>query len=156
MVGASPNESSGIGAKIYFTHFAEPDFTPGIMTKSIKLCSIGSGSGVSEYKHYIKPLLRTSSGIMRGEVMHPGGWGEAIGSAISHAIKDHPRHGISRHIHMVLVRRGSIVVGQNDENIYPSGDAPMIQFRMPEVAKTYEGFLELAAKSGHDSACAAC
>lgn len=88
--------------------------------------------------------------------MRSGGWGEALGTAISHTLNDEPRRGISRHIHMILVHRGEIRVGQNDENIYPPNDAARIEIRMPNVATSYSQFLRLVQSSGHDGACAVC
>jgi hypothetical protein len=77
MVGASPNEQIALGAKVYITRFSSPDFRPGIMSRPIKLCHIGSGAKVAAYKRRLKPLFRLTSGILRAEVGEPGGWGYA-------------------------------------------------------------------------------
>ena len=58
LLGASPTESAGPGAKMFLVRFAAPDFKPGIMARFIMSCSIGSGAGVLEYKHRIKPQIR--------------------------------------------------------------------------------------------------
>jgi hypothetical protein len=156
MVGASPTEACGLGAKIYFTRFASPDFRPHLMTRAVKRCSIGSGAGVSEYKHHLKPLFRLTSGILRAEVGQPGGWARQFGFSISRALSNHPRSGISRHIHILIIRRGSMLVETNDANIYPPGDAPRIEVRMPAVARDYEEFQGMAASYGHDPTGATC
>ena len=75
---------------------------------------------------------------------------------MSRALSDYPRAGISRHIHILIVRRGGISVETNDENIYPPGDAPRIEIRMPTVAQGYQQFQSMAAASGHDSVGAMC
>ena len=155
MLGVSPTEASGLGAKVYFTRFSEPDFVPGIMTRPIKLCSIGSGASISEYKLRMKPLFRLTSGIHQAEVGSPGGWARQLGFSISRKLADFPRSGISRHVHIIIVRRGSILVETNDENIY-CGDEPRIEIRMPPVARGYQEFRNLAASSGHDAAGAVC
>lgn len=155
MVGASTQEASGLGSKIYFTRFSSPDFRPGIMSRAIKLCSIGSGSGVLEYKHSIKPLFRLSSGILRAEIGQQGGWARQLGFSISWKLADRPHRGISRHVHIIIVRRGAIDVETNDEDIY-KGDDPPIKIRMPVVAKSYEEFVGLAQSMGQDTAGAAC
>jgi hypothetical protein len=56
---------------------------------------------------------------------------------------------------MLIVRRGSILVENSDENIYPP-DGSCIEIRMPQVARSYEEFLKLAESVGHDAAGAAC
>lgn len=156
MVAASPTESSGLGAKIYFTRFASPDFNPGLMATPIKLCSIGNGAGVTEYKLRMKPLFRFTSGIHKAEVGEPGGWARQLGFSISRKLEDFPREGISRHIHIIIVMRGKILVENNDENIYPPGDKSRIEIRMPTVARGYEEFRTVAASLGLDAAGAVC
>lgn len=155
MVGTSPTEECGLGARVYFTRFVSPDFRPGIMARSIKLCSIGSGARRPEYKRRLKPLFRLTSGILTGEVMHQGGWARALGFSISRALADSPQNGISQHLHVLIVRRGGILVETNDETIYPP-DGPPIELRMPSVAQGYAQFLERADGVGHDAAGAVC
>lgn len=156
MAGASPKENAGLGAKIYFTRFAAPDFHPGIMSRTIKVCSIGSGAGISEYKSRIKPLFRLSSGILQAEVCNQGGWARALGFSISRALNDHPKSGISRHLHIFHVRRGAIYNENNDENIWLEGETQPIEIRMPPIARGYKEFVQLATSKGHDIAEARC
>jgi hypothetical protein len=156
MVGVSPHVNRGLGAKVYFARFAAPDFQPCIMNRAIKVCSIGKGAQVREYKHRLKPLFRLTSGILKAEVMNPGGWARQLGFSISRTLADYPQVGISPHIHIVIVQRGqSIVVETNDENIYPP-DGSRHEFRMPRVAQDYDEFQALAASLGHDAAAASC
>lgn len=155
MVGTSPTESCGLGAKVYFTRFASPDFRPCVMSRAIKVCSIGSGAKVKEYHRHLKPLFRLTSGILRAEVMNQGGWARALGFSISRRLADHPHPGVSRHLHTVIVRRGSIVVETNDENIYPP-DGSRLEIRMPRVAQSYQQFLDLAESHGNDATGAIC
>jgi hypothetical protein len=155
LVSASPTESCDLGAKIYFTRFSAPDFRPLMMGRPIKMCSIGSGAKVSEYKRSVKPLLRLTSGIVHAEVMNPQGWARELGFCLSRVLADHPKHGISQHLHYVLLQPGSVFVETNDENIFPP-DGPPIRFRMPNVANTYEQFLNLSRSQGYAAAGAAC
>jgi hypothetical protein len=155
MLGTSPTENSGLGSKVYFTRFCEPDFHPGIMARPIKFCGIGTGASVSEYKLRMKPLFRLTSNIHKAEIGQPGGWARQLGFSISRELADFPRTGISRHVHIIIVTRGSIIVETNDENIY-RGEEPRIEIRMPRVARGYEEFRSLAASCGHDSAGASC
>jgi hypothetical protein len=155
LVGVSPTETCGLGAKVYITRFCAPDFRPQIMSRPVQSFSIGSGAKVAEYKRRVKPLLRLTSGIMQAEVMNPGGWARQLGFSISRALADHPRDGISKHLHYVIIQRGSIAVETNDENIYPR-EGPAIEIRMPVVAQSYEQFQQLAKSFGHEAAGAAC
>lgn len=150
MLGVSPTESCGLGAKVYFTRFASPEFRPCIMSRAIKVCSIGTGARIKEYHRDLKPLFRLTSGILQGEVMNQGGWARTLGFSISRRLAEFPRAGISRHLHILIVQRGSILVETSDENIYPP-EGSCIRVRMPRVAQSYEQFRGLAGSLGHDA-----
>jgi hypothetical protein len=157
MVAASPNENIGLGAKFYFTRFSEPDFRPGVMTKPVKLCSIGSGARVSEYHRSLKPLFKWSvhAATLQANVAGPHGWAQNLSFRISQRLANHPHTGISRHMHAIVVGRRSIVMGNNDESIY-RGEAPPIEIRMPPIAQTYGQFKAMAAAGGDEPAGAVC
>lgn len=155
LVGVSPTETSGLGARVYFARFASPDFDPKIMSRAIKVCGIGTGAGVAEYKHSIKPLFRLTSGILKAEIGRPGGWGNQLGHSISHKLGRSPRSGISRHLHMIIVERGGFQFGKSDQTIHHP-DGTKIEHKMPAVARGYEEFLAFSRSAGHDGACATC
>jgi hypothetical protein len=155
LVGASPNEQIALGAKVYITRFSSPAFRPGIMSRPVKLCHIGSGAKVAAYKRRLKPLFRLTSGILRAEIGEPGGWARQLGFSMGRALADHPRKGISKHLHIIIIRRGTTIVGTNDEDIYPK-EGSIIEFRMPPVAQNYPAFQALSAAAGHDAAGATC
>jgi hypothetical protein len=155
LVGVSPSDSRGPFPKVYFSRFVAPSFRPGIMHRAIKMCSIGSGAGVVEYKRALKPLFRLSSGILRAETGQPGGWAQTLAFSISRTLNNYPRQGISRHLHIVTVMRGNIYVSTNDEKIYARDGSP-IEIKMPRVARGYEDFVRLANACGQDSAGATC
>jgi hypothetical protein len=155
LLGASPNENAGLGARMFLVRFASPDFRPGIMARFIMWCSIGTGAGVAEYKQRIKPHIRFVSGIHRAEIMNPNGWAQELVFSLTRSLREQPRPGISRHLHAVVVRRGQVSTWNNDEKIhYPDGSVEDV--RMPPVAQNYEQFLQLAAAAGADGACATC
>lgn len=86
------------------------------------MCSIGTGAKKVEYHHSLKPLFRLTGGILKAEVLNSGGWARTLGFSLSHRLAEHPCSGISRYLHIVIVRRGDIVLKTNDENIYqPDG-----------------------------------
>jgi len=154
LVGVSPTEASGLGAKVYFVRFASPDFHPQFMSRPVKICSIGIGAGVREYKHSIKPLFRLTSGILKAEIGRPGGWGWTLGFSIANKVARSPRHGISRHLHTIIVERGRIRVFNTDEDIW-LGETKN-EIRMPNVARGYEEFLALVRAAGHQAEGALC
>lgn len=137
LLGASPNENAGLGARMFLVRFASPDFLPGIMARFIMSCSIGSGAGVAEYKQRLKPHIRFASRIHRAEVMNPNGWAHELVFSLTRSLRDRPRSGISRHLHAIVVRRGQATAWNNDEKIhYPDGSVEEV--RMPPVAQSYE------------------
>lgn len=155
MLGASPTENCGLGAKMFLTRFSSPRFEPRFMSQATMVCCIGSGAAVADYKRTIKPLVRFMSGIHKAEIMNPGGWARQLGFSLSRALADHPHRGISRYLHTLIVKRGSIVLENNDENIY-APDGSVVQVRMPRVAQGYEAFMTLAASAGKEGSRAVC
>jgi len=155
LLGASPNEDAGLGARMFLVRFASPDFRPGIMVRLIMWCSIGSGAGIAEYKRRIKPHIRFVSAIHHAEVMNPNGWAQALASSLTRSLRDRPQTGISRHLHAVVVRRGQVSTWNNDERIYHP-DGSIEELRMPSVAQSYEQFQRLSAAAGMEAACAIC
>lgn len=155
LVGASPTEECGLGAKIYFIRFSSPDFEPKVMSQAIKTCSIGSGAGVIQYKHSIKPLLRLSSGIMQAEVANVDGWGLTLGYSIANTLSWYPESGISKHIHTIIVRRGRIRIENSDKTEYHN-NGTIVEIRMPKIARSYEEFVSLTQSTGQIAAGAIC
>ena len=86
LLGASPQENAGLGAKMFMVRFASPDFRPGVMARFIMWCSIGSGAGVSEYKRRLKPHIRFLSGIHKAEVMNPNGWAQQLAFSLTQSL----------------------------------------------------------------------
>lgn len=155
MVGISPNESAGLGAKIYFARFASPEFVPQIMTRTVKICSIGTGASIQQYKHSIKPLFRLSSGILHAEVGNPFGWGVTLGYSIANATNWYPRPGISQHVHTTLIARDGFRYANSDQRTYQK-DGVVTERKMPPLAQSYDQFLKMLSVSGSDTACAVC
>ena len=155
LLGASPASNAGLGSKMFLIRLASPDFRPGLMARYIMSCAIGTGAGIAEYKHRLKPHIRFLSGIHRAEVMNPNGWAQQLCFSLTRSLRQHPRHGISPHLHAVVVRRGQLSMWNNNENVYHP-DGTVDQVRMPPVAESYEEFLQRAASAGSDGACARC
>jgi hypothetical protein len=155
LVGASPVENQGLGAKVYFVRFSSPAFEPQIMSRAIKICGIGSGASVREYKHSIKPLFRLTSGLLKAEIGRSGGWGNHLGHSISHTLGQNPRTGISRHLNTILIARQGFRFGTTDQTIHHK-DGSKTEHKMPAIAQSYEQFLAMAKASGSEGAGAVC
>lgn len=155
LLGASPNQNAGLGARMFLVRFASPDFKPGIMGRFIMWCSIGSGAGIAEYKRWIRPHIRFASGIHRAETMNPNGWAQELAFSLTRSLSDRPQAGISRNLHAIVVRRGQVSTWTNDERIHHP-DGFVEEIRMPSVAQGYEQFLQLADAAARDASCATC
>ncbi len=155
MVGVSPNEEAGLGPKIYFARFASPDFSPQIMTRTVKICSIGTGASIQRYKHSIKPLFRLSSGILQAEVGNSGGWGVTLGYSIANATNWYPHPGISQHVLTILVARQGFMYANSDQRTHHN-DGTVTERKMPPLARTYGQFLAMLRSGSSDAACAVC
>jgi hypothetical protein len=155
LVGASPVESQGLGSKIYFVRFVSPNFKPQVMSRAIKICGIGTGAAMREYKHSIKPLFRLSSGLLKAEIGRPGGWGNDLGHSISHTLDGYPRTGISRHLNTILISREGFRLGNTNQTIHHK-DGSKTEHKMPFVAQSYEQFLAMTKASGQEGANATC
>jgi hypothetical protein len=155
LVGTSPIENLGLGAKVYFVRLASPDFKPQFMTRAIKICGIGTGAAVREYKHGIKPLFRFTSGLYKAEIGRAGGWGEQLGFAISHTLGLSPRAGISRHLNTILIARQGFLFGNTDRITYQA-DGSKVEHKMPAIARNYREFLAMSKASGVQGAGAVC
>lgn len=153
MVGASPKEPLGVGARIFLMRLASPDFAPSISGRAIQVRSIGNGARVRAYKQSIKSLMRPTSGIRQGEIGAPGGWAQALSMAINLRVQKEPAVGVSAGHHLLIVRRGEIsgeyvempVVGSVDDNDV-----------MPELAGSYSEFSALCLQRSLQSAGASC
>lgn len=155
LVGASPTERRGLGAKIYFIRFSSPEFQPQIMSQPIKMCGIGTGAAVLEYKHSIKPLFRLTSGLLKAEIGNPGGWGNHLGHSISRKIGGSPRAGISRHLNIILIAKEGFRFGTTDQ-VDHNRDGSRTEYKMPMLARSYGEFLKMSAAVGSDGAGAVC
>src|SRR5216684_1247717 len=119
LLGAHPTEHVGI-PEIGRTHvysFSYPNFDP-VQAKPYEVLSIGSGSGVLPYR---RVLERYSSDhkfrtlLMHGESM-PGGLATMFGSSVTTVLKRNPEPGISQHLHLCTVKRGSVQIWPNDHS----------------------------------------
>lgn len=155
LVGTSPFESQGFGAKVYFVRFTSPSFKPQFMSRAIKICSIGTGAAVREYKHSIKPLFRLTSGLLKAEIGRPGGWGNDLGYAISHTLGQNPRAGISRQLNTILVSREGFLFGNTSTTIHHP-DGSKVEHKMPALARSYSQFLAMANASAFEGVGAIC
>jgi hypothetical protein len=118
MVGISPNENIGDSdiPKSYISILESPNFEPEIHKEPKNVYSIGSGSDIEEYIKALKDCfdIKKGWGLMKEENTFPGGWGHSIMLTLSDVIENIKRKGISRHLHICIVRRGEIWIENSD------------------------------------------
>lgn len=162
LVGASPDpikrgQPIGWDSEIYIIRFSSPEFTPRVMVKRNKICTIGSGSQVDKYKQLLREIHRSGirSPLYTIEARNPHGWGKNLAFHLSRHINENPYPGISKHLHVFTVTRGEILLHNNDYKMYPK-DGSIIDIKMPDVAKTYSEFESMIQKIGSQAAGAIC
>lgn len=158
LVGISPIEHMGAPEwpRVYVVRFSSKDsFAPGFIDRGLKMCSIGSGAGVTQYKHMLRPLFRMGSGIHQAHMVSVHHWARTLAHSATISVRDYPHAGISEHFHVLAIRLGEIVVLNNDMTTYPR-DAPPIILRMPPVARSWTEFDTMARAHGSSAGNATC
>jgi hypothetical protein len=158
MVGAHPDEDIGIPgfSRIYIVKMGSPNFAPTIVSSPQSILSIGSGSNIEEYKAAIENINKDGGWpLIKLEAGNPGGWATALSMSLSFILRDHPKAGISDHLHVGLIKRDSYKMAVNDriENI---GSENQREFQMPKVAKSYSEFIRIARNINRRSENATC
>jgi hypothetical protein len=151
LLGAHPTENMGDApwprCSVY--RFSAPTFEPQLAAIR-EVVSIGSGSDVPVYSDALRHLSE-SFDWLQGAIMGPQGLATALDIALTATLQDNPQPGISNHLHVVTVTRGSLLLGNNDHTSYlPDGSAR--EFKMPPAATSYEQLLELCRRHGRSTA----
>jgi hypothetical protein len=120
--------------------FSSPDFDPLIKKKRLSVDHIGSGGHVEHYTMMMQHHFKFNSGSLRAEMGALGMWPKMLGSSIARLVRERPIDGISPHVHILVCRNGHIFTMTNDETRFPSGGGEPIEFKMPEVARSYQEF----------------
>jgi hypothetical protein len=155
LLGAHPTEGMGIPgwARCSVHTLKSPDFDPQLARMG-EVVSIGSGSTDARYQKALDGFSSNVLSLLQGETMGSRMGFLPLSMVIQKTIEQNPILGISPHSHICVVRRGSVEVGTNDENRYPSS-GEVIEIRMPPVATTWNEFVRLttsSAGSGTDGA----
>jgi hypothetical protein len=143
IVGVFPNENLGAPEfpRVYVIRFSNPDFKPGFMRKAFTVAHIGSGGGVRLYKRAFRDHFRIGASSLRTEMAGPTGWASMLGHTVNLVAAKHPISSVSRHVHILICRLGEILEGNNNERVFPSDDSDPIEFKMPDVATSYDEFV---------------
>ncbi|WP_426339943.1 hypothetical protein ACN9MZ_27335 [Pseudoduganella sp. S-14] len=145
MVGVSPIENMGNEAfpRVYVIRFSAPDFVPQYMNRGLRMCSIGSGAGVTQYKRSLRPLFRNGSGIHQAHLGGVHQWARTLAFGATIAVRDYPHAGISEHFHVIGITLGDMALMNNDMKTYPQEGEPVV-LQMPQVATSWLEFCDLA------------
>lgn len=148
MVGTHPTEDIGIPgfAKTYVVILKSPDFNPHIESGGNKFLSIGSGAYIGEYVKELEEAtsLYGNNSLVQTEIHHPGGFGNTLKIALSSVLRDNPHIGISKHLHLAIINRGTYTLSTNDTTIHYTKEH-VEEIKMPRVAKSYPEFLGLVS-----------
>ena len=153
MVGVSPTENLGDAPapRSTVSVLKAPEFEPKF-SKTGGILSIGSGSEVEEYKRELAEFAKDSyHPLMQMEVGNLGGFAHAINIAITKTLQEKVVKGVSKHLHICIVQRGQILIGNNDFTMYPE-EGLQINFKMPYVAKNWRKFEEICKNNNVVSA----
>lgn len=142
LVGVSPDEDIGAPEfrRVYIIRFSAPTFKPGFLRKTFTLCHIGNGRGVDLYKRAFRAHFHLRAGTLQAEAAGPTAWASMLGQTVNTVAKKHPVEGVSRHVHILVCRLGQVIEGTNDQRTFPSDGSGPIEFKMPDVATSYENF----------------
>lgn len=158
LAGPSPDQDVGIPglARCWVWRMRAPDFEPEFAEHNVPI-SIGSGAEVEHYKKALANLGKENSfgGMLQSEVGNPGGFGRMFFLTLTRKVEDYPITGISRHLHLCVVKRGEITIEPNDQDILLH-DGGRLEVRMPPVARSWAEFQRLSEASGVDAVAATC
>jgi hypothetical protein len=142
LVGVSPIENIGDTPfpKCTVSVLKEPDFDPKFSTPN-EILSIGSGAEVEEYKEILGEFSRCYNPLMQLEVGHPRAYATAIIMEITRTLQGESVRGISKYLHVCIVQRGEILIGNNDFATYT--EEGQTSFKMPKVATNWREFVEI-------------
>lgn len=148
MAGVSHSEDVGLpghGKPVVAT-LKSPDFTP-TFAKIGEWISIGSGSGVEEYKKILEKLSGEKTyPIMQMEVNNSGGFASALGLVLIMDVQQEAeRKGISKHFHVAIVSREGVMGGNSDHTDH-MGELTETKIVMPKVATTLKEFEDYIKK----------
>ncbi len=156
LLGAHPTENLGDASwsRCSVHVLRSPEFEPQAANIG-QVVSIGCGSAIPVYTEMLAGFTADPLSLLHGEMMGAQAGHLTLTMAIQSMVEHNPVPGISRHAHICVVRRGSVVIGPNDHKQYPqSGE--MIDFKMPPVAHTWYEFLQIAAQAAKSPDGAVC
>ncbi len=172
LIGVSPDKDMGISgwARPSVAIMRSPDFSPRFLNMNA-VEAIGSGTTVDEFNDLLRSLQENAFHRAELEAAMPGASAEAFRDAIFRVLQDHPQLSVSSHVHLCVVRRGSVEIAPSNFTVVSevSGEwwisdpevAKLIQsdsrrIDMPPVASTWEEYEALCAKKGLSAAAGSC
>jgi hypothetical protein len=102
-------------------------------------------------EHYIRMMqyhFELSSDSLKAELGALGMWPKMLGHSVARLVAEQPVEGVSPHVYILVCRNGEIFTMTNDETRFPSGGGEPIEFKMPDVARSYREFILKCRTSG--------
>jgi hypothetical protein len=114
LLGAHPTDDVGIpGWTRCSVHILKsPDFVPECASIG-QVVSIGSGSQIDTYRDALARLSADPLSLIKMDTAGLGASSVILSMVVQKTIERNPAPGISRHAHICLVRRGSIIIQPN-------------------------------------------
>jgi hypothetical protein len=152
MAGVHPSRNNGEApwAIAYVYRFRSPEFVP--LFAGSNIVSIGSGEEIEEYS---KVLQRIGTGFeyLQMEINNPGGSAFGLLHMVTSAVKDMPKRGISRNLHVCIVMRGEIRLATNNRRYFGDSSDDII---MPPVAQSLPELDQMLSDRGRTLTLATC
>jgi hypothetical protein len=126
--------------------FRSPNFADEQIPR-LQVAAIGSGNGIEAHREILREFTERPFDLMRMETAGSGMGISLLEMTVTSELRKKQPAGISSHLHLCFVRRGSIEFQQNDYISYDH-DGTAVPFEMPRVATTYAGYHELLKTKG--------
>ena len=123
--------------------FKSPNFEPEY-GKPNELLSIGCGSSYERFKKKLKELSDVfKNPLIKLECNSPGGYANAILINTTDLIEKNPLKGISKYLHMSIVKKGEIAFYNNNHQKFTK-DGKKIDFKIPDFVRSWDELCKIS------------
>lgn len=149
IVGIDSAKNTG-APQFPYVHIAKlnwPDFKPEFSPQSWHVQHIGSGSNIDQFVTAVGEHFKITASSLQAETAGPNAWAEMLGHSIGWLVKKYPVAGVGAHVNIDVCRLGDFSHGSNDERTHHR-DGTITDFKMPQIAETYDEFLVMCRNLG--------
>jgi hypothetical protein len=95
----------------------------------------------------MQKYFELNSDSLKAEMGTLAMWPQMLGSNVARLVAERPIGGVSPHVHILVCASGQIFTATNDETRFPRESEPL-EFKMPNVARSYQEFLLKCGTTG--------